>query len=127
MGNRVHVVKKQCTYGDTEAFNWSAEEFANLLGVLGVAIETVVDYDYSQFECDVEEYKKALRIIRAVYKANGDEKKIKRILKRDEIDEYDFKCAVKDTKYTIKELYEIMNDYFQERDKRSGWMQFHSW
>ena len=142
MGNRVHVVKKQREYGNSEAFNWAFEEFKDLLSSLGCNVYEQDEYS-SDFEMSCDEYKRGMEIL----------KRIKKALKKDENfdlnkldfsdlksgdddpdwcffdpDNYDFNDVKDDLKklndYSIDEILKIMQTFWKERDKKSSWIQF---
>jgi hypothetical protein len=142
MGNRVHVVKKQREYGNSEAFNWAFEEFKDLLRDLGCDVCEKDEYS-SDFEMSCDDYERGMKIL----------KRIKKALKKDENfdlnkldfsdlkygddepdwcsfdpDNYDWNDVKDDVKklndYSIDEILEIMQTFWKERDKKSSWIQF---
>ena len=126
MGNRVHVVKRMPKYGDTEAFNWKAEEFANFLGACNADVCTCREYDYSEFEVEKEKYENALSLVKSLKDANGDNEKMKAIFEKYEVDgEHILEC-LNELETTFGNVCEIMEAFYQERDKKSGWIAFAS-
>ena len=142
MGNRVHVVKKQREYGNSEAFNWAFEEFKDLLISLGCNVCEQDEYSFD-FETPCEEYERAITILTRIIEAQKKDKD----MDLNNIDfsdlaspedtpdwysfdpnDYDFnyviKCAEKLEGYSIDEILEIMQIFWDERDKNSSWIQF---
>ena len=119
MGKRLHVVSKQRKYGKSEGFNWKFEEFKDFLEDLGADVCAVEDCA-EEFECDVYSYKKILDMLKD-YKENGMTEKVKEFL-------YNYK----ETKFIndldnlggIDELINTMQRFYEERDKKSEWIQF---
>ena len=142
MGNRVHVVKKQREYGNSEAFNWAFEEFKDLLSSLGCNVYEQDEYS-SDFETPCEEYERAMTILTRIIEA---QKKDKDMDLNDidfsdlaspedtpdwdkfDPDKYDFNDVIDDIEklngYSIEEILKIMQTFWEERDKNSSWIQF---
>ena len=142
MGNRVHVVKKQREYGKSEAFNWTFEEFKELLRDLGCKVCEQDEYS-SDFEMSCDEYKRGMEILKRIKKAlKKDEKFDLNKLDFSDLksgdddpdwcsfdpDKYDFNNVKYDVKklndYSIDEILKIMQTFWKERDKKSSWIQF---
>ena len=142
MGNRVHVVKKQREYGNSEAFNWAFEEFKDLLISLGCNVCEQDKYSFG-FETPCEEYERAMTILTRIIDAQKKDKD----MDLNNIDfsdlaspedtpdwysfdpnNYDFnyviKCVEKLEGYSMDEILEIMQTFWEERDKNSSWIQF---
>ena len=142
MGNRVHVVKKQREYGNSEAFNWAFEEFKDLLISLGCNVCEQDEYS-SDFETPCEEYERAMTILTRIIEAQKKDKD----MDLNNIDfsdlaspedtpglysfdpnNYDFnyviECIEKLEGYSMDEILEIMQTFWDERDKNSSWIQF---
>ena len=142
MGNRVHVVKKQREYGNSEAFNWAFEEFKDLLISLGCNVCEQDEYS-SEFETPCEEYERAMTILTRIIEAQKKDKD----MDLNNIDfsdlaspedtpdwysfdpnNYDFnyviECVEKLEGYSMDEILEIMQTFWEERDKKSSWIQF---
>ena len=96
MGKRVHVVKKQEKYGDSEAFNWKQDEFIDLLESLNCQIDNNED---DRFEVLAEEYECAINYLKDIKAGKTD---------FDDIDLLEFNEALEDLDYSIDELIEVM-------------------
>lgn len=117
MGKRVHVVKKQMEYGTTEAFNWSQEEFKSLLNALDCGVSEQEEYsDFFESECD--EYEKAIGYLKEYKDGKRD---------FDAIDSDDVDAALSELGMTAEQVLEVMESFWNERDKNSGWIQFSAW
>jgi hypothetical protein len=120
MGKRLHVVSKQREYGKSEGFNWKFEEFKDFLEDLGADVCAVEDCA-EEFECDEYSYKEILDMLKD-YKENGITDKVKEF----------FNEKYKETKFIndldnlggLDELIDIMQRFYDERDKNSEWIQF---
>lgn len=120
MGKRLHVVSKQREYGKSEGFNWKFEEFKDFLEDLGADVCAVEDCA-EEFECDEYSYKEILDTLKD-YKENGMTDKVKEF----------FNEKYKETKFIndldnlggLDELIDIMQRFYDERDKNSEWIQF---
>ena len=142
MGCRVHVVKRQREYGNTSSFNYSMEEFVNLLSELGCEVSQV-EGDYHFCETDVNEFKRAIKIferyIKNILDGNNNRKAFISSMKKLNIaeedmwyDEEDFFESMTDILTHLekennddpKYLLGVLKDYLKERDKKSGWIQF---
>ena len=142
MGNRVHVVKKQREYGGTEAFNWAFEEFKDLLRDLGCNVCEQDEYS-PDFEMSCEEYERGIEILKRIKDAlDQDENFDLNCLNFSDLtsdddepdwcsfdpDNYDWNDVKDDLKklndYSIGEILKIMQDFWEERDKNSSWIQF---
>jgi hypothetical protein len=147
MGNRVHVVKKQRKYGDTEAFNWNYQEFKDLLSNLGCNVcEQDEEGCSSEFEMTCDDYKRAMEILKRIIAALKKNKDVdlntldfSDLASSDDDpdwcsfdpDNYDWN-DVKDSVdklegYSIDEILKIMRSFWSERDKKSDWIQFSAW
>jgi hypothetical protein len=124
MGYRVHVVKRQEEYGDREGFNWSQEEFDTLLNSLGC--NTNPSEDYSRNECYAEEYKTALKILKA-YKKHGRTPETEKLWDEADADMDEAIDLIGTLFNSIDDAIEILQDYYDERDKKSDWIMFVSW
>ena len=142
MGNRVHVVKKQREYGNSEAFNWAFEEFKDLLSSLGCNVCEQDEYS-SDFEMSCEDYERAMTILKRIIKA---QKKDKDMDLNDidfsdlaspedtpdwesfDPDNYNFNDVIDNAEklngYSLEEILKIMQTFWKERDKKSSWIQF---
>lgn len=144
MGNRVHVVKKQREYGNSEAFNWAFEEFKDLLSSLGCNVCEQDEYS-SDFEMTCEDYKRAMIILTRIIEAIKKDKDIDlNTLDFSDLaspedtpdwasfdpDDYDFNDVKDDVEkldgYSMEEILSIMQGFWDERDKKSSWIQFSS-
>ena len=142
MGNRVHVVKKQREYGNSKAFYWAFEEFKDLLISLGCNVCEQDEYSFD-FEMPCEEYERAMTILTRIIEAQKKDKD----MDLNNIDfsdlaspedtpdwysfdpnNYDFnyviECVEKLEGYSMDEILEIMQTFWEERDKNSSWIQF---
>ena len=142
MGNRVHVVKKQREYGNSEAFNWAFEEFKDLLSSLGCNVCEQDDYS-SDFEMSCEDYERAMTILKRIIKAQkkDNDMDLNDIDFSDlaspedtpdwekfDPDNYDFNDVIDNAEklngYSLEEILKIMQTFWKERDKKSSWIQF---
>ena len=142
MGNRVHVVKKQREYGNSEAFNWAFEEFKDLLSSLGCNVCEQDEYS-SDFEMSCEDYERAMTILKRIIKAQKKDKDMDLNdidfsdlaspedtpdWEKFDPDSYDFNDVIDYAKrlqdYSMEEILEIMKTFWEERDKNSSWIQF---
>lgn len=142
MGNRVHVVKKQREYGNSEAFNWAFEEFKDLLSSLGCNVCEQDDYS-SDFEMSCEDYERAMTILKRIIKAQKKDKDMDLNdidfsdlaspedtpdWEKFDPDNYDFNDVIDNAEklngYSLDEILEIMQTFWKERDKKSSWIQF---
>ncbi len=131
MGCRVHVVKKQREYGNTQAFNWRYSEFYSMLSSLGCNVCLPNDIEESNFaEMQVTEYRAALDILECLRdgKKFNDADLIELNIESAE----DFNADIKDDVmqyiekigYELKDLCEVMEQFYEQRDQNSDWIQF---
>ena len=144
MGNRVHVVKKQREYGNSEAFNWAFEEFKDLLSSLGCNVCEQDEYS-SDFEMSCEDYERAMTILKRIIKAQKKDKDMDLNdidfsdlaspedtpdWEKFDPDNYDFNDVIDNAEklngYSLEEILKIMQTFWKERDKKSSWIQFSS-
>jgi len=144
MGNRVHVVKKQREYGNSEAFNWAFEEFKDLLSSLGCNVCEQDEYS-SDFEMSCEDYERAMTILKRIIKAQKKDKDMDLNdidfsdlaspedtpnCEKFDPDNYDFNDVIDNAEklngYSLEEILKIMQTFWKERDKKSSWIQFSS-
>lgn len=142
MGNRVHVVKKQREYGKSEAFNWAFEEFKDLLSSLGCNVCEQDDYS-SDFEMSCEEYERAMTILTRIIEAKKKDENMdlndidfSDLVSPEDVsdwdkfdpDKCDFNDVIDNAKnlqgYTMEEILDVMQTFWEERDKNSSWIQF---
>ena len=140
MGNRVHVVKKQREYGNSEAFNWAFEEFKDLLSSLGCDVCEQDEYS-SDFEMSCEDYERAMTILTRIIEAKKKDMDLNDIDLSDlaspedtpdwekfDPDNYDFNDVIDNAEklngYSLEEILKIMQTFWKERDKKSSWIQF---
>jgi hypothetical protein len=142
MGNRVHVVKKQREYGDSEAFNWAFKEFKDLLSSLGCDVCEQDEYS-SDFEMSCEDYERAMTILKRIIKAQKKDKDMDLNdidfsdlaspedtpdWEKFDPDNYDFNDVIDNAEklngYSLEEILKIMQTFWKERDKKSSWIQF---
>jgi len=125
MGKYLHVIKRHESYGDSEGFNWKYEEFNELLELLGCYMCHEEDI-FDRFECDVEEYKRALDLLK-LYKANGKTEEVENVFENSEA------ACLDDIEPYITELGGIdyiinkMEAFYNERDMESDWITFSAW
>jgi len=136
MGKRVHVVSKQPEYGATEAFNWANEEFKDLLRNCGAY---VCDEEYSdEFELPVGDYERSLTILKRMKEnpdLTDDDLADLKVETEDEQNNFDpddiiiygIKESIEKLDCTIEELIEILENFYEERDKDSDWIKFSAW
>lgn len=125
MGQRVHVIKKRAEYGNTEAFNWAHDKFENLL--FSLACDVCKQEEYStEFELLVGDYERAVEILKKI--KEGKEKNTEIVLD-DDVELEAIEETIKDLGYEDKigSLIEIMENFYNERDKASSWIQFSAW
>lgn len=130
MGCRVHVVKKQREYGNSEAFNWKYSEFYSMLSNLGCNVYSPDDMGESNFaEMQVSEYRAALNILESL----RDGKEIDDAdLTALNMSAEDFNADIKDNVmqyieslgYELKDLCVVMEQFYEQRDQNSDWIQF---
>lgn len=122
MGKRVHVAKRyEVEYGSTEAFNWAQDKFVNVLNELGCSV-----YEYGSeddetaggFECPDEEYKEAIENLKAY---------INDPVAYDCDDDTYLRESIEKTGKTAEELLKVMQSYYDEADKHTGWLHFMSY
>ena len=142
MGNRVHVVKKQREYGNSEAFNWAFEEFKDLLSSLGCDVCEQDEYS-SDFEMPCDEYERAMTILTRIIEAKKKDKNMDLNdidfsdlaspedtpdWEKFDPDNYDFNDVIDNAEklngYSLDEILKIMQTFWKERDKKSSWIQF---
>ena len=143
MGNRVHVVKKQREYGNSEAFNWDFEEFKDLLSSLGCNVYEQCEYS-SDFETPCEEYERAMTILKRIIDAHKNDKDMDLNdidfsdlaspeytpdCEKFDPDKYDFNVVIYNAErlkeYSLDEILKIMYTFWKERDKNSSYIQFY--
>jgi len=134
MGCRVHVIKKQREYGNSEAFNYKIEEFSDLLSELGC--EVCAQDDCSDFfEVSCEHYKNAIKVLK-LFKKNTTEETFEKACEkafnnkdytniglREDIED----CIETLCVESVDEMIDIMETFYRERDKKSAWIQFEMW
>ena len=142
MGNRVHVVKKQREYGKSEAFNWAFDEFNDLLSSLGCNVCTLDGYS-PDIEIFCDEYERAMTILTRIIEAKKKDKNMDLNdidfsdlaspedtpdWEKFDPDSYDFNDVIDKAKklqdYSMEKILEIMQTFWEERDKNSSWIQF---
>lgn len=142
MGNRVHVVKKQREFGNSEAFNWAFEEFKGLLSSLGCNVCEEDEYS-SDFEMTCDDYERAMTIFTRIIEAQKNDKDMDLNdidfsdltspedtpdWEKFDPDNYDFNDVIDYAKklngYSMEEILKIMQTFWEERDKNSSWIQF---
>ena len=144
MGRNVHVVKKQETYGKGEYFNYSSNEFYDLLGLLGCEPWGDDDDCPDRFECSVEKFEKALGALKEHRKkfpkseslewilSDGFESPLFALLKEGSYSD-SFVSAVGMFDGVMKGLDGIelvircMEKMYKERDKKADTIQFVVW
>lgn len=123
MGKLVHVIKKHADYGNTQAFNWGEEKFKDLLTYLGCE---VCGEEYSdEFECDEDEYNKALSFLKS-YQKDKESKEVKTFMEENDIDDETLELSFKGLG-GLDEIVESMQGFWDEREKGYGWISFHAW
>lgn len=124
MGKRVHVVSRHADYGKTEAFSWKSGEFKDLLESLGCEM-CGIEYDYDNFECDIDEYEVALSLVKA-YKKMGKCKEVEELFDNANADIDDFEDGLEGLG-GLDNVLTSMQAFWNERDKDSGWISFSAW
>ena len=127
MGLRVHVVKVREKYGDSEAFNYGVNDFISLLNMLDVSLNQMdSEYETRRFECVKEDFNNALDILKE-YKESGELKDFDDYDKED-IDKYIIALSGnEDFNKCLEYVIECMEDFLDECDKNSEWMEFVVW
>ena len=127
MGKRIHVVKKVEEYASVEGFNYQQSEFESLLNALGCYANEYDEGNADRFEVPTDEYEKALEAFKAY--AKGEEMPEDSNVDPEDVDE-----AVKDLTYenetheeAVKRILQLMEDFYEYRDKDFDWMIFVSW
>lgn len=140
MGKLVHVVKKQREYGASRAFNWAFEEFKDLLSSLGCDVCEQDEYS-SDFEMSCEDYERAMTILTRIIEAKKKDMDLNDIDLSDlaspedtpdwekfDPNDYDLNDVIDNAErlegYSMEEILEIMQTFWEERDKNSSWIQF---
>lgn|GEM_PF-7101287 len=118
MGKRVHVVKQQEKYGNSEYFNWKYNEFADLLGQLGCEAASMDEYNMERFEVETDKFQRAINVLKE-YK--GGKTSFDNDIDIDGIDAY------LDELGGIDNVIEAMEAFYEQRDKDSGWIIFVAW
>lgn len=136
MGCRVHVIKRQREYGNSEAFNYGIDDFKSVLENLGC---DVCDQDGCEtfFELPIADYNRALDVLKSIAKHGSVdwEKLNKKYPIEDEYhDTFEELCdvdyALKHIKvlgYDVPKMIEAMENFKYQRDKKSDWIQFEAW
>ena len=126
MGKRIHVVEKVDEYASVEGFNYQQSEFESLLNALGCYV-SVDEGDSDRFEVSTEDYEKALTSFKAYM--NGEE-----MPEDSDADDLGVEYAVKaltneneTQKEAEKRILQLMEDFYESRDKDHDWMIFISW
>lgn len=131
MGCRVHVVKKQREYGNSEAFNWKYSEFYSMLECLGCNVCSSSEFEESNFaEMQVTEYRAALNILERL--RDGKEINDADLIALNIESAEDFNADIKDDVmqcieslgYELKDLCVVMEQFYEQRDQNSDWIQF---
>jgi hypothetical protein len=132
MGYRVHVISKRAEYGESEAFNWTNEEFKDLLRECGCTIcEEDPDGYCANWETLVSGYEIAMQILTKI--ANGEDipETVTNEDTEEEIDLYkeDILEAIEKVGYkdNVAELVKIMQALYDERDKNCDYIMFAAW
>ena len=129
MGKRVHVVSKREEYGNREAFNWCHVEFHALLDLLGCDVASEEEWS-DRFECPIEAYKKALEALKSYKKHGMQSRKMKALMEEFDFSEEELLERVNnlgDEEKILDYIVDVMQDFWKERDKKSGWISFLAW
>lgn len=136
MGCRVHVIKRQRDYGNSEAFNYGIDGFKDVLSNLGCDVCTQDGCD-DFFELKFDEYNRALDVLKNIAKHGSvDWEKLnkKYPIENKYYDKFEDMCDVDDALESIEALgcdvpnmVEIMELFKSQRDKKSDWIQFEMW
>lgn len=134
MGCRVHVVKKQREYGNTEAFNWNYSEFYSMLTSLGCNVCSCDEDSYGHFaEMTTEDYRAALNILESLRDGKEPREDDLDTLDIESVDDFnedhksDVMEYIKTLGYGLEYLCEIMELFYEQRDQNSDWIQFEAW
>lgn len=126
MGKRIHIVEKVEEYASVEGFNYQQSEFVSLLNALGCYV-SVDEGDSDRFEVSTEDYEKTLASFKAYM--NGEE-----MPEDSDADDLDIEYRVskltnedETQKEAEKRILELMEDFYESRDKEHDWMIFVSW
>lgn len=128
MGKKLHVVKKQREYGVQGYFNWEYGKFMDILSGLGCYVAQE-DENYDFFEIPLKDYENAMSILKQ-WKDNKE-------ISIEEMEPYygeqvyfdldSVKTKMDAIKLDLDPLLKIMEDFYEERDKDSNWIQFEAW
>ena len=104
-------------FGSAANLNWKQDEFISVLEELGCNVCRYDNEDYSagDFEVSAVEYKKAMDEVKAFLRYPEDYE-----------DNEDLRDAIEATDETAEELLQIMQGYYDEADKRDGYLHFAS-
>lgn len=127
MGHRIHVVKKVEEYASVEGFNYQQSEFESLLNALDCYVNEYEEDNADRFEVPTDEYEKALKAFKAY--ANGEEMPEDSGADPEYVDEAVESLAYEDETHeeTVKRILQLMEDFYEYRDKDFDWMIFVSW
>ena len=121
MGHRIHVVKKVEEYASVEGFNYQQSEFESLLNALGCYVNEYEEDNADRFEVPTDEYEKALKAFKAY--AKGEEMPEDSDADPEYVDE-----AVEGlAEEAVKRILQLMEDFYEYRDKDFDWIIFVSW
>jgi hypothetical protein len=136
MGCRVHVIKRQREYGNSEAFNYNIEGFKSMLENLACDVCCQEGCD-NFFELSIDDYNRALDVLKSIAKHGSvDWEKLnkKYPIENKYYDKFEDMCDVDDALESIEALgcdvpnmVEIMELFKSQRDKKSDWIQFEMW
>lgn len=120
MGKRVHVASKyEVEYGNTECFNYADDKFIGVLNALGGSVNGFGTDDEATaggFECPADDYFDALENLK-VYISNPT------LFQESE----DIRKHLEELGMTAEKLLKVMQAYYDEADKRDGYLHFASW
>lgn len=127
MGHRIHVVKKVEEYASVEGFNYQQSEFESLLNALDCYVNEYEEDNADRFEVPTDEYEKALKAFKAY--AKGEEMPEDSDADPEYVDEVVESLAYEGETHeeAVKRILQLMEDFYEYRDKDFDWMIFVSW
>ena len=120
MGKRIHVAKKyEIEYGSAEHLNWKQDEFISLLEAVDCSVCRYDNEDYSagDFEVSAEQYEQAIKQVKAYVQDPEN-------YQSDWMNSEDMRERIEATGETPEDMLRIMQGYYDEADKRDGYLHF---
>ena len=137
MGKRLYVATKyEVSYDSVGGFNWSYNEFKDLLGVLGVSTcdtsAELTDGYGDEWECSLDEFETALEFLKEYKNVIGESEGSDMAIESNGediylADVYDDIMALecgKDYDESVNEIIHMMELYLKQSAKTDGYMHF---